>query len=117
MNSIRMNRQELLDLVKENKQKHINEYEESVVDYKAAVIKIAKANLKVANTGSDNMKFTAFPTPPVSYEKEYTKAIRMLELSVDEVIDVEDYIFNQLVLDEWSWKSAFQLSASLYKGI
>lgn len=113
-----MNRQELLGIVKENKEKHVEAYNESVEDFKVAVIKVAKSNVKLANTGNiEKMKFISFPTPPVSYETEYTRAIRMLELSIDEVIEVDEDIFNQLVLDEWSWKRSFQLSASLYKSI
>jgi hypothetical protein len=39
----------------------------------------------------------------------------MLELSVEKEIEVEEDVFNQLVLDEWHWKNQFIASASLYK--
>lgn len=60
-------------------------------------------------------KIEVLPTPPHSYETSYTKAIRMLELSVEETIDVEENIFNQLVLDEWAWKHSFSASNASYK--
>ena len=41
----------------------------------------------------------------------------MLELSVEDTIELEDDIFNQLVLDEWTWKHQFVASASLYKSL
>jgi hypothetical protein len=39
----------------------------------------------------------------------------MLELSVEDTIELEEDVFNQLVLDEWTWKNAFVASNSLYK--
>jgi hypothetical protein len=117
MNAIKMNRLELLGLVRENKDKHIAEFLESVEDYKNLVLTIAKSNLTLAKTGNleDFKKIKASPHAPTSYEDSYKRAIRMLELSVDEIIEVEEDVFNQLVLDEWSWKHNFTASNTMYK--
>ena len=118
MNSIKMNRLELLDIVKENKNKHIKEYIESVEDYKVAALKITQLNFKMAKTAElEKFKFKSIPSKPTSYEDNYTRAIRMLELSVEEIIDVEEHIFNQLVLDEWGWKQQFSTLTASYKTI
>ena len=117
MHAVKVNRLELLDIVRANKDKHVTEFNESVVDYKAAVIKIAESNLALVQTGDlDKIaKTKSMPSKPVSYESNYTRAIRMLELSVEETIDVEEDVFNQLVLDEWAWKNQFVASSALYK--
>jgi len=117
MRSVKLNKKELLKIVTENKSKHVAEYKESVEDYKAAAIKLAAEHVDLAKTGELGKiaKIKAMPSAPVSYEKEYDRAIRMLELSVEKEIEVEEDIFNQLVLDEWSWKHQFVASASLYK--
>jgi hypothetical protein len=113
-----MDRQTLLRIVKENKEKHIKAYLESVEDYKVAVIKVSQSNFKMAKTGLlEEFKFKAMPLMPTSYEGNYTKAIRMLELSIDATIDVEEHIFNQLVLDEWGWKQQFTALSTSYKTI
>lgn len=119
MNSIKIDRFQLLGIVKENQTTHIAEYLESVEDYKAAALKLAQENLKLAKTGdlSSIAKIRSLPQKPVSYESNYTRAIRMLELSVEDVIDIEEDVFNQLVLDEWSWKQSFAVSNSLYKSL
>jgi hypothetical protein len=119
MNSVKVNRKELLKIVSDNKEKHIKDFEESVADYKAATLKLAEANLELVKTGDLEQiaKTKPMPGKPVSYENNYTRAIRMLELSVDKEIDVEEAVFNQLVLDEWSWKNAFVASANLYKSM
>lgn len=117
MNAIKMKRLELLDIVLKNKAKHIEEFNESVIDYKVLVLKIVKGNLKLAKTGdlASFKKIQALPAAPNSYEDSYKRAIRMLELSVEDVIEVEEDVFNQLVLDEWGWKHNFTVSNTLYK--
>lgn len=119
MHSVKVNRLELLDIVRKNKEKHIVEYNESVEDYKAAAVKLAQANLKLVKTGDLEQiaKTKAMPQKPTSYENNYARAIRMLELSVEKEIDVEEDVFNQLVLDEWAWKNAFTAASALYKSI
>ena len=118
MNSVKMNRLELLQIVKDNAIKHVADYDESVIDYKAAVVKVAKANLKIANTADlEKFTFVKMPSSPVNYADNYSRAIRMLELSVDDVIELQDHVFNQLVLDEWAWKQGFVAQSALYKSI
>ena len=119
MRSVKINKKELLSIVRENKEKHVKEYKESVEDYKAAALKVAAEHVELAKTGELNKiaKIKAMPSAPSSYEKEYDRAIRMLELSVEKEIEVEEDVFNQLVLDEWHWKNAFVASASLYKSL
>ena len=117
MNAIKMNRLQLLEIVRENKIKHITEAAEAIEDYKKLVLTISQANMKLAKT-ADLEKFKkikSIPSLPQSYENDYGRAIRMLELSVEDVIEVEEDVFNQLVLDEWSWKRGFTVANTMYK--
>lgn len=119
MRSVKVNREELLKILLDNKKKHVKDYEESVKDYKKAALKVAKEHVELAKTGDLDQiaKIRAMPQRPQSYEDSYNRAIRMMELSVESIIEVEEDVFNQLVLDEWHWKNAFVASASLYKSI
>lgn len=119
MNSVKMNRKELLKIVKDNQKKHVADYEEAVADYKVAVVKLVKGHLKLANTAEMDQiaKIKSIPQAPSNYSDNYGRAIRMLELSVDDVIELEEHIFNQLVLDEWGWKQNFVAQSALYKSI
>lgn len=117
MRTVKLDKKELLDIVKENLKQHIAIFNEAVEDYKILVLKISKENLKLAKTGDLEVfkKIELLPTAPISYAKDYERAIRMLELSVDDVIELTEDVFNQLVLDEWGWKNQFTASALLYK--
>lgn len=117
MHSVKIRRNELLTIVRENKEKHIKEFNEAVEDFKKAVIKITEENLELAKTGNldEIAKIKAIPTKPISYETSYTRAIRMLELSVETEIELDIHDFDQLVQDEWQWKQSFLTSNSTYK--
>ena len=117
MNNVNINRDELLAIVRDNKEKHIEQFKESIADYKKAALQIAKDNLALVRTGQveEIAKVKNMPPKPVSFENEYNRAIRMLELSVDETIMLEQDVFNQLVLDEWHWKHTFMTNSTTYK--
>lgn len=119
MKNVKIDKVNLLDIVRSNKQTHVSAYNESVNDYIAAALKIAEANLELAKSGDLDQiqKIRSLPPKPVSYEDAYTRAIRMLELSVDAIIELDDHNFSQLVLDEWQWKQNFTATSSLYKTI
>ena len=119
MRSVKVNKDELMKVLQENKKKHVKEFEEAVKDYKKAALKVAKEHVELAKTGELDQiaKIRAMPQRPTSYEDSYTRAIRMMEMSVEDVIELEDDVFNQLVLDEWAWKNAFTASSALYKSI
>jgi hypothetical protein len=119
MRSVKVNKDELMKVLHENKKKHVKEFEESVKDYKKAALKVAKEHVELAKSGDLDQiaKIRAMPQRPTSYEDSYNRAIRMMEMSVEDVIELEEQIFNQLVLDEWSWKNSFTASAALYKTI
>jgi len=117
MNSVKLDRVNLLEIVRTNMTAHVEQFKESVEDYKALALKIATDNLKLAKTGElDKIaQIKSLPSKPVSYEDSYKRAVRMLELSVEDIIEVEEDVFNQLVLDEWSWKRGFVAAGTAYK--
>jgi len=117
MNAIKMNRAELLEIVRRNNLTHVEEFQEAVEDYKKLVLQVTTSNSNLAKTGDlvQFKKMQSIPQEPVSYESSYRRAIRMLELSVDDIIEVEEDVFNQLVLDEWSWKRSFTVGNAMYK--
>lgn len=119
MRAVKLNKKELLTILTDNKTKHVNDFKEAIDDYKKAVLKIANDNLKIAQAADvDKFEdFTSFPRQPISYEKSYIRAIRMLELSVDNEIELEEDVFNQLVLDEWDWKHSFSVTNASYKSM
>jgi len=119
MKTIKIDKNELLVILRKNELQHISDYKESVEDYINVVLLISQQNLTIAQIGDiskfGNIKYV--PSKPISYESYYKKAICMLELSVETIIELSDQDFSQLVLDEWSWKNSFENSNSIYKSL
>jgi hypothetical protein len=112
-----MKKSVLYEKVVSNREKHKKEYEEAVEDYKAAVLRISQANLKLAKTADLNKfkEIRSIPPSPMNYLSSYEKSISMLEHTVEEEIEIDDGLYSQLVLDQWAWKDNFTLSNSSYK--
>lgn len=53
---------------------------------------------------------------PISHADEYDKVIARLDMCVDETVHINHVDFDHFVLDDWSWKKQFAMTASLYNG-
>ncbi len=142
-----INRDKLLNIIKENKAKHDalfemsvsgywltadtriqekkNEFEKYLIDAALDFRRNAEnIHEKIKNKQKvDNVSYIPMQTSmsyqinlsyPVSYTNEYHKAIRSVELSVYDNIQLNEQEFNQNVLNDWNWKSSFVNSNSAY---
>lgn len=116
MNSVKIDRITLLKIVRDNRDKHIKDHMTAIKAWLTDVEETAKENLELAKTHDANKiaKMKSTPLKPESYVDTYDRAIRMLELSVDLEITLTSTDFNQIVMDEWSWKQSFALSNAKY---
>jgi len=112
MKSVKVKKVELLTIVKENRLKHEVEYVDSMHEFKTAAVKTLQDQIKKVE--EDPNEISIHIPVPISYVKDYDKAIRMLELSVDNEIILDSTEFNQLVQDEWHWKNDFLSNKTLY---
>jgi len=97
-----VSRDELLEILKENKKRHIEIYNESFVGYMEKFKKDLEQKLDDLNNGINKNLGISF-NPPISYEHEYDRAIRMMELHQSSTIELSIDNFNNLVMDEWNW--------------
>lgn len=106
----------LIETLKGNRDKHIYEYNSSVIGYKEKIEETLKNALKKFKTNNDiyarglNIVLNA----PVSYQKEYDTIIEMLTYCTDKTIMLDRTAFQQYVMDEWHWKQSFNLTSSIY---
>lgn len=109
MKTVRVNKNELLEILVENRKKHKIEYKESIKAYRVKAADLFTKELQKIVAGK---KFSTYfdLTRPECHEKDYDLIIKMVEMSVDDVLELEQHEFNQLVNDEWNWKSSFKIS-------
>jgi len=113
MNYVKVNRNELLDVVRKNREQHRKIFEEAIEGYRSAAIKELDAMLNEAKAGK-RIRRTDSLVEPVDQTREYNKVIRMLEMSTEDVIELQEHEFSQYVLDDWGWKGQFLASNSAY---
>ena len=111
---VNIEKKELLAELKKNKEAHVKQYEHAAKLYKQTKIEYLNslkeaidARLNSVKPGDDvNTHFDLRITvsEPVSYEKQYDNAIRMLDLSTANSVLLGQNEFDQYVLDDWNWK-------------
>lgn len=107
---------ELLEKIKENRNKHAAEYVEAVYEYKTKLKAVLKDKIKEVEKSADNVVPSgSIRVPePKCYLEEYDQFIDMLEMTKDETTSLSITMFNQLVRDQWSWKQEFEMTKASY---
>ena len=121
MKTVKVKKAKLLDTLRQNRDKHVEDFKDACTGYREAVEKNVKELLKtVKKADSDtvlDLELYINLSKPVSHKKDYDIAISMLEWSVDEFVNLDQREFRQYVNDEWDWKETFAASTSFYKSI
>jgi len=113
MNSIKIKKSDLLDAIRTNMEKHKEVVAEALAEYRKQAIAQLDAMIADAKDGK-RIRRSITLVEPMDQSAEYSSAIRKLEMSVEDVIEIDAHSFDCLVLDRWSWKAAFSTSNSFY---
>ena len=113
MYTVKVERDKLLNILKDNREQHRVTYKETLDRYKQEVTRHLQFALDQALADEKfitNIKLVA----PKDYTENYNRIIGMLELSIEEIVEIDDTEYRQYVLDEWVWKKDFEMSNSSY---
>lgn len=113
LDSLKFARTDLLAKVKANREKHVTEYATAMKEYRRDMIEFLAGKLSEAKEEQDVPHHINL-IRPTEYTKHYDRAIAMLQMTVNTEIELEQAIFAQLVLDEWSWSESFLNGTSTY---
>lgn len=108
----------LLEVLRENRAKHLDKYKKA---RKVWLKKAIKELRKVADRAEKDKKLNnqsfnpLMKLPkPVSYVHSYDVMIARLEAEVNDTVDLDERDFNAYWLDNWEWSGAFVGTTSLY---
>jgi hypothetical protein len=114
MESVNVDRQQLLTAITENFRNHRQAYEEAFEGYRERMIEILNQQLDMLKKGGvANIQVFAIPVPK-DHSKDYERAIKMLQMSEDDVINIDEHSFQCYVMDDWGWKAEFQSTWTEY---
>lgn len=105
----------LLEILKKNRIKHVEDYNEARELYLKAYCKLLKEILKKAEKEGVTTRNISI-VEPVSYEKDYSQIIGMLEMSTEEQVEISASEYMAYVEDKWSWKESWASISTSYTG-
>lgn len=111
--SVNVRRLDLIDVLKTNRTTHIASYNDAVEGFQEKMIDVLKETLKKAKRGE--LKYLSVSLQaPQTHEQEYADAIEMLEVSVDDVINLDSDMFKAYYKDQWAWSRGFNELVGTY---
>lgn len=113
MPKVNVNREELLTILRKNKAQHRQIFEEALEGYRAKMIKYLENMLDDVKNCKKVDHYIRLPLPE-DQTAEYERAIKMFEMSVDKVVELDDESFRELVMDQWHWREKFINTNSMY---
>lgn len=113
MENIRVKKSELLDILRKNRAEHRQIFEEAVEGYRHEVIKQLSQRLDDARNGK-KIDISIRLNQPQDQTKDYDRVIGMLEMTVDDIIELDELSYQQYVMDDWNWSHNFLHTNSAY---
>lgn len=113
MRSVKVNRNELLEKLKKNREKHRDIFLQAQEGYRKAVIAELDRMLEDAKAGKKIKRYIELEEP-IDQTDDYDRAIAMLEMCVDDVVEINNTEFACYVMDQWSWKEQFTATNTVY---
>lgn len=113
MRNVIVSKERLINTLKENRENHVNTFEQVLEDYRTEAVKQLEEHIVRIRDGKVEQVFVHLPVPK-NYEEEYDRAIKMAEWEQNTVIELTEKEFDQFVLDNWTWKHDFNETVATY---
>lgn len=115
MKQVRVDKANLLKILKENRDEHRSIFLEAQRKFREVAIKALDAQLKHARNGKpfELARLVALSAPE-DHTVDYDRSIQMLEMSVDDQITVDEREFQNYVQDIWNWSRDWAVSNMRY---
>ncbi len=113
MRNVKDKKAEVLEILRNNREHHRKIFLEALEGYKNQAVELLEKHIKAIKAGRVARVRVQIPEPE-DYTREYDRAIKMLEMSVDDIVELDEDTFAQFVMDDWDWKRQFLKSNAPY---
>lgn len=113
MNKVKVRKDELLKELEHNRSEHRSRFERAVAGYSDKVREELEKYLERVKHG-DVLEVRVSLPKPEDHSEDYDRAIKMVQMSVDENLELTEQEFAELVMDDWGWKRQFMTSTAYY---
>lgn len=102
MDMVRVRKEQLLEMVRKNRDAHRALFLKAQEGFRARAVEEMDEMLRLAREGKEVRLYVGL-TAPADHTDEYDRAIQMLEMSTDDIVEIDQQTFAQLVRNEWAW--------------
>jgi predicted phage-related endonuclease len=113
VNTITVNKEELLNTLERNQTQHETDYADALVAYRAKLIEELDQKLADAKAGKKVDHHLRLPIPE-SYAESFQTAIEMLQWDVAAEVQLDQRDFQRFVQNQWEWQHQFAASTAAY---
>lgn len=109
-----MTQQAVIERIRNNWTKHVEEYNEQMAGYKAAMEDYTKQLNEWAQAGKSNKERPEEPFKPRDYSGDYEKLLAVFEAHEADRIELFQEQIEKVVHDEFIWKQQFIQTSGVY---
>ena len=113
MRTVMVRKEELVEVLQKNRERHGGVFEESYKKFIKAVESELEARLARIRRGKSVELHIRLPEPR-NMTESYDRALQMLEMETRDEIELSEQEFQQFVQDDWTWKREFVSTAASY---
>lgn len=107
---------ELREIVQENREEHIQTFEEAKENFRDHVVDELHDKINRAQNAEeidDIPSYISFDQPE-EHTEDYDRVLRMLELTTEDEVTLTRKEFTRYVLDDWGWKDKWESNTVSY---
>lgn len=113
MQNITVDKQKLLDTLRENREEHRNLFLAAQDVFRQKVVEALDRRLAEARAGGKIDLYISL-TEPQDYTSSFDRAIQMIEWDEGDQITLSEKDFQRFVLNDWEWAGNFAASTMSY---
>lgn len=113
MDLIQLDKEELLQILHENRDKHRDAFEHALAGYKKALLADLNAMVYQLDQGKIPDVRIRYARP-ADHTRDYDRVIQMVQMHQGDYFSLEESDFAQFVRDDWAWKRQWVSSNSGY---
>ena len=123
MSRVNVKREELIEVLKENRDAHKKEYDEAYAGYVQLCIEALEDKLETVESAAkapkdSPVKFELFfqdlMSAPENHVQDFQDVIDMFELSEDTKLSIGMEEYKRYYKNDWSWSRSWELSNKMY---
>lgn len=113
METVKVNKAKLIEVITKNRDAHRTIFDKAVVRFREALLTELESRISQVKANKPVM-MTIGLLQPEDHTSDYDRVLKMLNMSIDVDIELDENDFVQYVEDDWHWKRQWFANTASY---